>query len=192
MRRTELVAKARRVVGLSPHSETSSAPVIDTHTRVGSKRKSQDMDTEGEVDRTVEAVAETTTALSAVAETVTQYLWQFRNCHRYCGFSRRFVQISFSFQFHFSDEISENYPDYGSRTQSRQQYVFCLTSDQVVAERGGQEVDRLQNLRLDPFDGFPQVVLDHLPIKILNSLTCTGSLGDLFKTRLLDLHHEKT
>jgi hypothetical protein len=71
MRRTELVAKARRVVGLSPHSETSSAPVVDTHTWVGSKRKSQDMDTEGEVDRTAEAVAETTTGLAAAAETVT-------------------------------------------------------------------------------------------------------------------------
>jgi hypothetical protein len=44
--------------------------VVDTHTRVGSKRKSQGLDTEGEVDRTAEAVAETTTALAAAAETV--------------------------------------------------------------------------------------------------------------------------
>ena len=45
--------------------------MVDTHTRVGSKRKSQGMDTEGEVDRTAEAVAETTTALAAAAETLT-------------------------------------------------------------------------------------------------------------------------
>jgi|LauGreDrversion2_5_1035112.scaffolds.fasta_scaffold386943_2 hypothetical protein len=66
--RKALVTKARRLVGLSPHVETSSAPVVDTHTRVGLKRKSQVLDTEGEVDRTAEAVAETTTALAAAEE----------------------------------------------------------------------------------------------------------------------------
>jgi hypothetical protein len=35
---------------------------------VGLKRKSQVLDTEGEVDRTAEAVAETTTALAAAEE----------------------------------------------------------------------------------------------------------------------------
>ena len=37
--RTALVAKARKVVGWSPHAETSSAPVVDAHTQVGSQRK---------------------------------------------------------------------------------------------------------------------------------------------------------
>jgi len=55
--RNALVAKARKVVGLPPRAETSSAPVVDTPARVGSKRKSQVLDTEGEVDRTAEAVA---------------------------------------------------------------------------------------------------------------------------------------
>ena len=45
--------------------------MVDTPARVGSKRKSQVLDTEGEVDRTAEAVAETTTALAAAAETLT-------------------------------------------------------------------------------------------------------------------------
>jgi hypothetical protein len=42
--------------------------VVDTHTRVGLKRKVQVLDTEGEVDRTAEAVAETTTVLAAAEE----------------------------------------------------------------------------------------------------------------------------
>ncbi len=43
--------------------------------------------------------------------------------------------------------------------------------------------DGFKSLRLDTFDGFPRAALDHLPVKILNSLTCTASLGDLFKTK---------
>ena len=59
------------MVEVSRHSESSSDPVVDTDPRVGSKRKSQVLDTEGEVDRTAEAVAETTSALAAAEETVT-------------------------------------------------------------------------------------------------------------------------
>ena len=40
-----------------------------------------------------------------------------------------------------------------------------------------------RNLHLDSFEGFPQSVLDHLPSKRLNSLTCTDSLADLFKKK---------
>ena len=58
-------------MGVSQRSESSSVPVVDTDPRVGSKRKSQVLDTEGEVDRTAEAVAETTTTLAAAEETVT-------------------------------------------------------------------------------------------------------------------------
>jgi len=36
---------------------------------------------------------------------------------------------------------------------------------------------------LDSFEGFPQAALDHLPSKMLNSLTCTDSLADLFKKK---------
>ena len=43
--------------------------------------------------------------------------------------------------------------------------------------------NEFKTLRLDTFDGFPQAALDHLPVKILNSLTCTATLGDLFKTK---------
>jgi hypothetical protein len=42
---------------------------------------------------------------------------------------------------------------------------------------------QFKSLHLDTFDGFPRAALDHLPTKILNSLTCTSSLGDLFKTK---------
>ena len=59
------------MVGVSQRSESSSVPVVDTDPRMGSKRQSQVPDTEGEVDRTAEAVAETTTALAAAEETVT-------------------------------------------------------------------------------------------------------------------------
>ena len=37
LQRTALIAKARKVVGWSPHAETSSAPVVDAHTQVGSQ-----------------------------------------------------------------------------------------------------------------------------------------------------------
>jgi hypothetical protein len=40
-----------------------------------------------------------------------------------------------------------------------------------------------RNLHLDSFEGFPQAALDHLPSKMLNSLTCTDSLADLFKKK---------
>ena len=43
--------------------------------------------------------------------------------------------------------------------------------------------NEFKSLHLDTFDGFPRAALDHLPTKILNSLTCTSSLGDLFKTK---------
>ena len=39
LKRTALIAKARKVVGWFPHAETSSAPVVDAHTQVGSQRK---------------------------------------------------------------------------------------------------------------------------------------------------------
>ena len=34
-----------------------------------------------------------------------------------------------------------------------------------------------RNLHFDSFEGFPQAALDHLPSKMLNSLTCTDSLS---------------
>ena len=37
--------------------------------------------------------------------------------------------------------------------------------------------------RLDFFEGLPQAALEHLPSKMLNSLTCTDSLADLFKKK---------
>ena len=42
-----------------------------------------------------------------------------------------------------------------------------------------------KNLRLDAFDCLPQAGLDYLPAqaKMLNSLTATDSLGDLFKKK---------
>jgi hypothetical protein len=40
-----------------------------------------------------------------------------------------------------------------------------------------------KNLQLEMFEGFPQAALDHLPSKMLNSLTSTDSLGDLFKKK---------
>jgi hypothetical protein len=40
-----------------------------------------------------------------------------------------------------------------------------------------------KNLRLDSFEGLPQAALEHLPSKMLNSLTCTDSLADLFKKK---------
>jgi hypothetical protein len=43
--------------------------------------------------------------------------------------------------------------------------------------------DEFKSLRLDTFDGFPRAALDYLPAKILNSLTCTASVGDLFTTK---------
>jgi len=40
-----------------------------------------------------------------------------------------------------------------------------------------------KNLRLDSFECLPQAALEHLPSKMLNSLTCTDSLADLFKKK---------
>ena len=40
-----------------------------------------------------------------------------------------------------------------------------------------------KDLHLDSFEGFPQAALEHLPSKMLNSLTCTDSLADLFKKK---------
>ena len=40
-----------------------------------------------------------------------------------------------------------------------------------------------KNLRLNSFEGLPQAALEHLPSKMLNSLTCTDSLADLFKKK---------
>jgi len=40
-----------------------------------------------------------------------------------------------------------------------------------------------KNLRLDVFEGLPRAALDHLLTKILNSLTSTDSLGNLFKKK---------
>jgi hypothetical protein len=40
-----------------------------------------------------------------------------------------------------------------------------------------------RNLYLDSFEGLPQAALNHLPSKMLNSLTCTDSLADLFKKK---------
>ena len=40
-----------------------------------------------------------------------------------------------------------------------------------------------KNLRLNSFECLPQATLEHLPSKMLNSLTCTDSLADLFKKK---------
>jgi hypothetical protein len=40
-----------------------------------------------------------------------------------------------------------------------------------------------KDLRLDSFEEFPQAALEHLPSDMLNSLTCTDSLADLFKKK---------
>jgi hypothetical protein len=47
----------------------------------------------------------------------------------------------------------------------------------------GQQVwNEFRNGHLDVFEGLPQAALDHLPSKMLNSLTCTASLGEIGKT----------
>ena len=53
----------------------------------------------------------------------------------------------------------------------------------IVRYPVGQQVwNELRNGHLDVFEGLPQAALDHLPSKMLNSLTCTASLGELGKT----------
>jgi hypothetical protein len=42
--------------------------------------------------------------------------------------------------------------------------------------------NEFRNRHLDVFEGLPQAALHHLPSKMLNSLTCTASLGELGKT----------
>ncbi len=47
---------------------------------------------------------------------------------------------------------------------------------------GQQFWNEFRNGLLDVFEGLPQAALDHLPSTMLNSLTCTASLGELGKT----------
>jgi len=47
---------------------------------------------------------------------------------------------------------------------------------------GQQFWNEFRNRHLDVFEGLPQAALHHLPSKMLNSLTCTASLGELCKT----------
>ena len=71
-----------------------------------------------------------------------------------------------------------------ARKRKRDEGIAMLKEHNIFVDSLPGEYWRgFKDLHLDSFEGFPQTALEHLPSKMLNSLTCTDSLADLFKKK---------